>query len=504
MNQPKRGRGVYKSLTIRRKLEIVNAVEKAPPTKTKKEIAAEFDIPPSTLSTIMKKKDSLKTMATHGSTKKKRNRDPSRTDVDEALYIWFSAARAQSVPLSGEMLKAKAEDLASELEPGVPWSCSNGWLSRWKKRHSITFRAICGENASVDLSVCAEWKELTLKPILQRYSAENIFNADETGLYWRLLPDKTHAVKGETCSGGKKSKERVTLLVCTNMTGTQKRPLLVIGKFQRPRCFSGVANLPTEYKGNKNAWMTSVVFEEWLRKWDNELTIQGRKIVLFVDNCSAHPHISCLQSIELVFLPPNTTSEIQPCDQGIINALKFHYRKNMVRKLMDCIDSGKKVEDFKITLLDALKMIREAWDKVTPMTIMNCFRKGGFSSTEEGEDTQEETEEDVAMVSLSDPCTFMEYAMIDEGLSVAPELSNEDIVALVRQDSAEVEDDDTGDPLPTVTSHQAFAAFKDIEAYILRHSKDSNRSYHVLRDLEILLTDTSSIACKQSLITDFF
>ena len=183
----------------------------------------------------------------------------------------------------------------------VHWCCSNGWLSRWKKRHNITFRAVCGENASVDLGVCEEWKETTLKPILQRYSADNVFNANETGLYWRLLPDKTHAVKGNTCSGGKKSKERVTLLVCANMNGTEKHPLLVIGKFQRPRCFSGVAHLPIEYKANTNAWMTSIIFEEWLRKWDQELTSSGGKIVLFVDNCSAHPHISCLKSIELVF-----------------------------------------------------------------------------------------------------------------------------------------------------------------------------------------------------------
>ena len=50
----------------------------------------------------------------------------------------------------------------------------------------------------------------------------NIFNADETGLYWRLLPDKIHAVTEEVCTGGKKSKERVTLLVCANMSGSEK------------------------------------------------------------------------------------------------------------------------------------------------------------------------------------------------------------------------------------------------------------------------------------------
>ena len=90
-------------------------------------------------------------------------------------------------------------------------------------------------------------------------------------------------------------------------------------------------------------------------------------------------------------------------------------------------------------------------------------------------------------------------------LSVAPTLSNADIVALVRQDNAEGEEDDTGDPLPTITSRQAFAAFKDIQTYSLQcYSKDSNRLYHILRDLEIFLTEMASNTCKQTLITDFF
>ena len=80
----------------------------------------------------------------------------------------------------------------------------------------------------------------------------------------------------------KKVSERVTFACMCKHVWCRKRPSLVIGKFQRPRCFSGVANLPTEYKGNNNAWMTSVVFEEWVRK----LTIKGRKIILFVDYCN--------------------------------------------------------------------------------------------------------------------------------------------------------------------------------------------------------------------------
>ena len=224
-----------------------------------------------------------------------------------------------------------------------------------------------------------------------------------------------------------------------------------------------------------------------------------------MDNCSAHPHVACLQSIELAFLPPNTTSEIQPCDQGIINALKFHYRKNMVRNLVECIDSGQMVADFKITLLDALKMARAAWDKITQETIANCFRKGGFIGTTEEVEAEQEVE-DVSLVTLcvTEPCTFMEYTTVDNNLSIAPSLTNADIVALVRQENEEAEEDDTGDPLPMVSSQQAFSAFRELQAYLLRHSKDSDQSYPILRELELLLTQTASNTCKQSLITDFF
>lgn len=150
-------------------------------------------------------------------------------------------------------------------------------------------------------------------------------------------------------------------------------------------------------------------------------------------------------------------------------------------------------------------MARASWDRVTPATIANCFRKGGFTSTSKQEEAEEERE-DVSLVTLcvSEPWTFMEYTMVDNNLSIVPSLSNEDVVALVKQGSADGEEiDDTGDPLPSVTSHQAFAAFKDIQAFLLCHGRN-DQSYCILRDLEIMLTETAAKMCKQSLITDFF
>ena len=108
-------RARYQSLTIKRKLEIIHKVDSLPPGKKKKDIAAECDIPPSTLSTILKNRDSLLDKHALGSNKKKRYREPTRLEVDAALFQWFTAAWLQSIPISGEILKAKAEELSKAL-----------------------------------------------------------------------------------------------------------------------------------------------------------------------------------------------------------------------------------------------------------------------------------------------------------------------------------------------------------------------------------------------------
>jgi hypothetical protein len=58
--------------------------------------------------------------------------------------------------------------------------------------------------------------------------------------------------------------DRLTVMVCFNMTGTNK--FLVIVKSQKPMCFKNVKSLPVQYFDNKKTWMTSVVFETWLLK----------------------------------------------------------------------------------------------------------------------------------------------------------------------------------------------------------------------------------------------
>ena len=139
---------------------------------------------------------------------------------------------------------------------------------------------------------------------------KDIYNVDEFRLFYQALPDKSLHYKDERCSGGKHSKVRLTGLAAGNATG-EKLPLFVIRKSAKPRCFSGVKSLPCRYRSQKKSWMDGDLFTKWVKEIDRKFAAQDRKIILIVDKCPAHPIVNDLKAIELIFLPPNTTSKTQ-------------------------------------------------------------------------------------------------------------------------------------------------------------------------------------------------
>lgn len=59
-----------------------------------------------------------------------------------------------------------------------------------------------------------------------------IYNADETGLYWHSVPENTQASKYEKSTSGRKiSKDRISILLCANADGLQKLTPVILGKF---------------------------------------------------------------------------------------------------------------------------------------------------------------------------------------------------------------------------------------------------------------------------------
>ena len=76
---------------------------------------------------------------------------------------------------------------------------------------------------------------------------KDIFNTDDSGLFYKLRHNKLSVFKGDSCHGGKVSKEHITILPCANMTGTEKLPFLMTEKSDKPCCFKGIKSLFTPY-----------------------------------------------------------------------------------------------------------------------------------------------------------------------------------------------------------------------------------------------------------------
>lgn len=64
------------------------------------------------------------------------------------------------------------------------------------------------ESGDVSGETIASWKE-RIPGLFRQYSAENIQNLDETGCFWRALPEHSFGKKGSQCKGGKKAKQRL-------------------------------------------------------------------------------------------------------------------------------------------------------------------------------------------------------------------------------------------------------------------------------------------------------
>ena len=80
--------------------------------------------------------------------------------------------------------------------------------------------------------------------------------------------------------------------------------------------------------------MSGELFEKRVKEIDKRFEREERNIAMLVDNYSAHPDVEGLKDVELKRLPPKTTSNTQPMDQGIIRSLKAKYCHHTIGRII--------------------------------------------------------------------------------------------------------------------------------------------------------------------------
>ncbi|XP_045473872.1 jerky protein homolog-like [Harmonia axyridis] len=376
-------------LTIEEKLQLIEEREKGHNIPF---LANSHNIGLQTVRDILKQKDKLLHFASRsdslkGTMSRKTTKKPNFEELDNAVYEWFQQKRVEGHPISGPLLLDKAKWFHTEMKIEKPFQASQGWLLRFKKRHGIRQLDIQGEKLSAD-NGAAELFLAEFKRLIERYdlSSEQVYNADETGLFWKSLPSKTLAMQNEKSAPGHKcSKERITLMPCSNASGNHKLQLLCIGKSKTPRSFKGteMKNFPVRYQNHPKAWMNREIFKKWFFD-DFVPSVRAhlrsknlpQKAMLLLDNAPSHPNENELETedgqIFVRYLPPNVTSLLQPMDQGVIEACKRRFRKIMLRLLLESDCSLKEFwKNWKIK--DAIFAAAESWNDIPTVTLQRSW-----------------------------------------------------------------------------------------------------------------------------------
>ena len=220
-----------RELSIKEKVLVIK--QKESERKSQRELAKIFGVSKTRIqSTLKTKADVLAAYEDNLPNDRKRIKTfQFEEDIDLLTFRWFQRARSLNLPISGPLIQEKALSFAKSLKK-TDFKASNGWLNRFKTRHSISHAVISGESGSVDKDVVKS-RKLRLPAITASYDTRDIYNMDESGMFYRALPDKTLKERKTDSKGGKKSKERITAMFCVNMDGEFEKTL-VIGKSKNP------------------------------------------------------------------------------------------------------------------------------------------------------------------------------------------------------------------------------------------------------------------------------
>ncbi|XP_049709686.1 tigger transposable element-derived protein 5 [Elephas maximus indicus] len=434
-----------KAYSIKDKLQ---AIERVKGGERQASVCRDFGVPGGTLRGWLKDEPKLRwfleQLGGEVGTQRKKMRLANEEEIDRAVYAWFLALRQHGVPLSGPLIQAQAEAFARQIYgPECTFKASHGWFWRWQKRHGISSQRIYGEAEppppapgpppAPDPPVKEEptlrlpggagpfsaRPPAPLPPANGGYGDEQIYNANVTGLYWKLLPEQAAPRGAGDLGGGGCGRrwrgDRVTVLLAANLTGSHKLKPLIIGQLPDPPSLRhhNQDKFPASYRYSPDAWLSRPLLRGWffeefvpgVKRYLRRSCLQQKAVLLVAHPPSPSPvaRTPALGESEETPRrarpePPGSPEELQtpdgavrvlflprgsgraqipaPLEQGVVAAFKQLYKRELLRLAVSC--AGGSPLDFmrSFMLKDMLYLAGLSWDLVQAGSIERCWLLG--------------------------------------------------------------------------------------------------------------------------------
>ena len=309
--------------------------------------------------------------------------------LDEQLLAWLLEARDKQLPITIQLLKAKALELITPTQP--EFKASDGWVQKFKQRHSLVLRV--KTSLAQELPATLEERITAFRSQLRRLKEINHFeivgNMDETPLYFDIVPSRILEQKGKKSiivrtTGSEKRHLTVTLCV---LHDGDVLPALAIFKGKRPL---QIRAQDVFVRTQEKAWMDENLMLDWIDLvW--EPATERKRALLVLDSFSAHitsdvkKRLKEINTIPIV-IPGGCTSKIQPLDVSLNKPFKAFVRKHWSEYIMtqsENVTSNKKLKppqkaDVANWISDAVLQLQDK-----PDMVINSFSACGISDQAE-------------------------------------------------------------------------------------------------------------------------
>ncbi|KAJ0391665.1 hypothetical protein P43SY_008388 [Pythium insidiosum] len=327
---------------------------------------------------------------------------------EERIVLWINALRKDGIPVSSQMLRLKASEIA--LEVGLAgfegtWSWRRGFM----KRHKMSIRMrtrqgqVTGEEANVALASFTN----RVRQRMHDKGVVKLYNADQTGVFFEYLPKHTIDKTGSKtiwmrCAG--KDKERLSAMLLGDSEGNKYEPFVVIKAksstiparqvendsfrhgFGR-RVWSDIAPLHDttnlQIYGNPKAWWNESLSLAFLNFHFGHRKETDPPVMLLWDHMSAHwtdkvKAYAAAKRVLLEEVPARFTFCLQPADIAWNRPLKDRLRAHWIEYLREAVRSNKKITPPHRN--QVMQWVNDAWSSLTSATIKNGFVKCGLAA----------------------------------------------------------------------------------------------------------------------------
>ncbi|EDO18683.1 hypothetical protein Kpol_1055p38 [Vanderwaltozyma polyspora DSM 70294] len=359
-----------------------------------------------TVSRLLAKKDFYMKTKAH---EKDANRLRKQNNllVQRILQEWISQSIWNNIPMSTHIMQRTAQAIWLEIPArfregyGI---LNTRWINNFLNKMDLNSTMLDGKVLKAP-KVWTFEERTGIKSFLENVPQNDIFTINETFLAYNLPLDYAQYESSRIQS----RIEIITVMLCSNLTGSEKLNPFIIGRYNNYSSFRNhFPDIPTDrttseahlgdrmaqkfgvaYKSNRKSLLTSNLFHDWLARWDKRLVANNRKVWIVLDDSCPHRIINLhLKNIQLVYATSNSC--FLPFNWGILDEFKIRYRIQQYRALIDLQKKIQKKENKNIiisfeqselTMSNAFKFIKKAWNDIPVESIKRSWKCSGLLPT---------------------------------------------------------------------------------------------------------------------------